>query len=156
MAGQKRRRRWGKAGVRLTNAELNALRLKRQASQYRAAEAHRYAYESWVAGNLAPYSITLALDAHGLDGPEVDLACGVEEPAVDRWEEGELYPTWEQLVALAELTGCSVGFFFQPRRVWHPGDTTMKFHCKGDDVPEIPIMRFSDAALAAHKQNLSR
>jgi hypothetical protein len=40
-----------------------------------------------------------------LEGPEVDIACGAKEPDVDRWEEGELYPTWEQLVLLAELTG---------------------------------------------------
>lgn len=37
-------------------------------------------------------------------GEWVDVACGVQEPAVDRWEAGLLYPTWEQLCKLAVLT----------------------------------------------------
>lgn len=56
--------------------------------------------------------ITLALDARGLDGPEVDAACGVEEPTVDKWETGELTPTPEQVAALAALTGMPVEFFY--------------------------------------------
>jgi len=52
-----------------------------------------------------PSRITLALDAAGLWGPEVDRACGVEEPTVDLWESGELVPTREQVEALAKLCG---------------------------------------------------
>lgn len=59
-----------------------------------------------------PKRITLALDAKGLYGPEVDIACGAQEPDVDRWETGELVPTAEQLVKLAALTEVPVGFFF--------------------------------------------
>lgn len=61
-----------------------------------------------------PARITMALDAKGLYGPEVDLACGAREPDVDRWEAGTLIPTAVQLRLLAELTGQTVGFFFEP------------------------------------------
>jgi len=42
-------------------------------------------------------------------GPWVDEACGAREPAVDRWEQGLFYPTWEQLCKLAALTRTSLG-----------------------------------------------
>jgi transcriptional regulator with XRE-family HTH domain len=63
-------------------------------------------------GRPYPERITLALDARALYGPEVDVACGAVEPAVDRWETGEEEPTWEQLEKLAALTGYPVSFFF--------------------------------------------
>lgn len=73
-----------------------------------------------------PERITTALDAAGLWGPEVDRACGVEEPAVDLWETGELVPTREQVEALAELCGVTAAFFYRdsPARiaVWMCGD----------------------------------
>lgn len=74
-----------------------------------------------------PERITTALDAAGLDGPEVDRACGVEEPAVDLWESGELVPTRQQVEALAKLTGFPPAFFYResPARVgpmWLCGD----------------------------------
>lgn len=64
-----------------------------------------------------PARITQALDlpAGGgppLEGPEVDVACGAVEPAVDRWETGEEIPTLDQLQRLADLTGYRLGFFF--------------------------------------------
>lgn len=61
-----------------------------------------------------PSRITDALDSRGLYGPDVDRACGVEEPAVDQWETGELVPTPEQLAKLAELTGYPIRFFYLP------------------------------------------
>lgn len=63
--------------------------------------------------NPNPERITTALDAAGLWGPEVDRACGVEEPTVDLWESGELVPTREQVEALAALTGFPVAFFYR-------------------------------------------
>lgn len=68
----------------------------------------------WQRGLTVPHRITLALDIARLDGPEVDEACGVQEPAVDLWECGRLYPTWEQLCRLAQLTGFPVAFFTAP------------------------------------------
>ena len=56
----------------------------------------------------------MALDLRGLEGPEVDIACGVVEPAVDMWEAGTLVPTREQVAALAVLTDFPVTFFYQP------------------------------------------
>lgn len=61
-----------------------------------------------------PAWITMALDGEGLDGPEVDIACGAVGPAVDLWECGVEVPSPEQIRLLAKLTGCSVAFFFQP------------------------------------------
>lgn len=48
-----------------------------------------------------PARISAALELRGLDGPQVDEACGVVEPAVDQWESGELIPTTAQVAALA-------------------------------------------------------
>lgn len=59
-----------------------------------------------------PRRITLALDSRDLYGPEVDRACGGEEPMVDEWETGERIPTAEQMVKLADLTGYPIRFFY--------------------------------------------
>lgn len=61
-----------------------------------------------------PYRITTALDLRSLEGPEVDIACLAEEPAVDDWEAGKSQPTWEQLLALARLTDFPPKFFTMP------------------------------------------
>lgn len=66
-------------------------------SSYTRAALEQQAYRDWAAGHVIPDRITTALNAEGLYGPEVDLACGVEEPAVDEWEAGTRYPSWEQL-----------------------------------------------------------
>lgn len=84
--------------------------VRRVQHQPGAAEAKR----RWQSGQVVPHCITLALDALKLEGPEVDQACGVEEPAVDRWEKGLEYPTWDQLCRLAVLTGFPVAFFTEP------------------------------------------
>jgi hypothetical protein len=114
--------------VRLTDADKRANDARRaQTEQCRAADAMA-AYRAWRAGQLMPAAITTALDAAGLHGPEVDEACGAVEPDVDRWEAGTLYPSWEQLRALAALTGKTPRFFagpYQPLSVW---DTTLRFH----------------------------
>lgn len=71
------------------------------------------AYELWRAGALVPYLVTRMLDANGLYGPDVDRACLAEEPAVDEWEAGTRYPTWPQLLALAELVGVEPAYLFK-------------------------------------------
>jgi hypothetical protein len=65
-------------------------------------------------GKIVPARITIALDLRGLEGPEVDIACGAQEPAVDLWELGLEVPTREQLAKLAKLTGFDVAYFYQP------------------------------------------
>src|SRR3954469_25749216 len=107
--------RWGKAGVRLTDQEMEHSRRKaakrrnqaRDQSERELAEGRRI----WERGLIVPRSITFALDAMGAEGPEVDIACGAEEPDVDRWEAAELYPTWEQFVALSRYTGFTLRWF---------------------------------------------
>lgn len=146
-------RRWGKAGVPLNAEDAEAARRARVAAANKAklrAEADqtqthpdppRAYYEreqvddidaartEWAAGHVYPHRITQALNIRNLDGPEVDRACGVEEPAVDEWEQGVRYPTWEQLLALARLTGFDPWFFTRPvRHIIQPSDTSMPFH----------------------------
>lgn len=65
-------------------------------------------------GKIVPARITLALDFRRLEGPEVDLACGAQEPDVDLWECGLAVPTAEQLVKLAALTNFPIGYFYLP------------------------------------------
>jgi transcriptional regulator with XRE-family HTH domain len=89
------------------------------------------AHRLWELGRAVPHRITTALDLHRLEGPEVDWACGVEEPTVDLWEAGALYPSWAQLCRLAELTGRPIGFFFLPGPAMRWSDTTLRFHPGG-------------------------
>jgi hypothetical protein len=88
---------WGRAGVRLTPAEAEERRRRHatRAQQDRAARAEQLeqARQRWARGLIRPWYITAALDMRGLDGPDVDL-----------WEAGEIYPTFDQLCALADLT----------------------------------------------------
>lgn len=116
-------RKWGKAGERLaplTTAEkqARAKRLAANASDERAiANSLDETRRAWEQGRIFPYRITMALDMGGHYGPEVDIACLAEEPAVDEWEAGTRYPTWEQLLALADLTSCMPKFFTIARGV---------------------------------------
>jgi hypothetical protein len=74
-------------------------------------------------GQPVPARITQALDAASLWGDQVDKDLGVwESPtgewepgtAVDRWEDGTLVPTVEQIARLAELTRRPVEYFYLP------------------------------------------
>ncbi len=84
------------------------------------------AYAEWQAGKVRPWRITTALNLRGLYGPEVDVACLAVEPEVDWWEEAILYPTWDQLLALAGLTDMLPGWF---TRAGDPPVTTTVFLC---------------------------
>lgn len=110
----------------------------------------------WRAGRVVPAQITAALDACDggpLQGPQVDLDCGAQEPDVDNWEAGLLYPSWEQLQRLARLTGFPIRFFFRD----HPGlSGPIFFMCNRSRpsqsvvlYPEPPILTFTPEALAA-------
>lgn len=68
----------------------------------------------WAGKAPTPERITLALDFCELYGPEVDQALGGEEPMVDEWESGERVPTFAQVQALAEMTGYTIRFFYEP------------------------------------------
>ncbi|MEX7469096.1 hypothetical protein AB4Z39_05215 [Mycobacterium adipatum] len=83
-------------------------------------------FDAWREGLVSPRAITAALDVRALYGPEVDEACGVQEPAVDQWEAGQLYPSWEQLEALSRLTGFPVQFFTRA----HDSEITGGFLCQ--------------------------
>jgi len=133
--------RWGKAGVRLTDKEVEwrgrKATAERNRSKLRRDADDRIAYRLWRAGELQPYMITNALDAMGLFGPEVDRACGAEEPDVDLWEAGKLYPTWRQVLLLAKLTGKTPRFLCTRREPLQPEHTSMRFHMPIDGRPPV-------------------
>lgn len=78
------------------------------------------------AGHLNPRRITLALDAIEAEGPDVDIACGAVEPAVDEWETGTRTPSVDQLLALADFTGMRSEWFFLPG----PDDPSWMVFCQ--------------------------
>lgn len=133
--------RWGKAGVRLTEKESEhrgrRAVAERNRSKMRRDADDRIAYKLWRAGELQPYLITTALDAMNLFGPEVDRACGAEEPDVDLWEAGKLYPTWRQVQLLAKLTGNTPRLLCTRREPLRPEHTSMRFHMPIDDRPPV-------------------
>lgn len=132
---------WGKAGVRLTPEQAAARRAKVRSARNRAkasrAASDTQAKRMWQAGLVRPAAISFALDAKGLYGPEVDTACLAAEPDVDMWERGALYPTWEQLVALAALTGKTPKFFCMWDNPVPFEATTLRFHVPEFDVPPL-------------------
>jgi hypothetical protein len=89
-------------------------RRKKDREQFRAVVAARRNDARRRAGPPTPARITLALDLAGLDGPQVDVACGGVEPMVDEWEAGTRVPTDAQIKALARLTGMTVDSFYLP------------------------------------------
>lgn len=146
---------WGKAGQRLTDAEARAADTRnRQRLAERAFSEQRDRHD-WAAGKVVPARITQALDMHALEGPGVDDACGVEEPAVDQWEAGTLYPNFEQLKKLSALCGVTPGFFMRSHDTIPVGETSMRFHKIGgrstDWRSPPPIRSFTPEALATHR-----
>lgn len=149
------RRRWGRAGVRLTPTQAAARDRKRSAAnaigEQKYAESLRLARRKWAAGLVIPDHITVALDMGGHYGPEVDSACLAAEPEVDLWEAGQLYPRWEQVRALSRLTGFGEIHFMGPARQrisWR--ETSMRFHLPLSDEPEPRrVFEFTRAALDA-------
>jgi hypothetical protein len=67
---------------------------------------------------VVPTRITTALDARGLDGPDVDEQVGTwtGNPAgdVNAWQRGEAVPSREQVRRLAELCEMPVVYFYEP------------------------------------------
>ncbi len=124
---------------------------RRGYERYLAQRDLEAAQEAWRRGQVIPHRITTALDLRALYGPEVDAACGVQEPAVDEWEEGVRYPTWEQLLALAELTDFPVKFFttMLPAAPIRVSDTTLAFHAKGRLEDREPVLAFTPDAIKA-------
>lgn len=145
--------RWGKAGQRLDPDEAarreraraaarNRSRIRREADDARAQRLY-------LGGHLAPWRITLCLDEKGLHGPEADEQCGAAEPDVDLWEAGVLYPTWEQVVALARLCGVTPRFLMDdvrdPHRIrWDA--TTLRFHLPASSEYQL-VERFTPEAI---------
>jgi hypothetical protein len=123
------------------------------ASRGRMLAADQEARRRYDAGLVVPHFITVALDIQGLYGPEVDEACGAHEPEVDLWESGELYPSWSQLCALAELTGYPVAFFVRPAEEHVDVEwTSARFHVKNWKPAPPPILAFKASARDAMVQ----
>lgn len=145
--------KWGKAGQR--GAEATRRRCKARGFHRREMEQQQekdeQARQKWLMGLVVPAHITMALDGADLHGPQVDWACGVQEPAVDNWEAGRLYPTWEQILRLAELTGRRPSYFMAPvHDITSLYDTSMRFHltfAERHPMPALPVHRFTYKAL---------
>lgn len=106
-------------------------------------EPDRDDYELWEAGKLVPWFITQLLDAGKHVGPQVDIACKAEEPAVDMWEVGRLYPSWEQAVALARFLNVRVRDLGHPdARPCHEPRPSFRLRC-------VAVMSFDPAAVEA-------
>ena len=151
--------RWGKAGVRLTDEQIAANNARARATKEHRDYTDGLAYQCWREGRISPASITLALDAHGLEGPEVDEACGAREPDVDRWEAGVLYPTWDQLCKLAKLCLVTPYWFTFSHGRLDVRDTSMRFHIPahaGGGRPKKPVLFFTPEAIAATVRNQGR
>lgn len=120
------------------------------AAAVRRQRGDREEHAAWAAGLVQPFIITLALDAAGLYGPQVDEACGTFEPAVDMWEAGQLYPTWPELNALAELTRNTVNWFVMRHEPIPFEATTLRFHLKpGEEPLPPPVLCFEPEAILA-------
>lgn len=124
------------------------------ANSYIGAAMEQAAYRAWAAGHVIPDRITTALDANALYGPEVDRACGVEEPAVDEWEAGVRYPSWEQLQALAALCGVTTSIFTIDPQVTFTGPVIICDRSKRKNGCQFverrnPVMEFTAEAIAA-------
>jgi hypothetical protein len=114
--------------------------------------AERIATEKLIAGRAGrpyPDRITAALDMRGLDGPEVDVACGAAEPAVDRWEAGQEVPSRRQVELLADLTGFPVAWFFtKPTKLVLTGWICGADGCEQfDERPDADIVPLRQGAL---------
>lgn len=146
--------RWGRAGTRLTDAEIadrtRTARARRNQSELARAADNRIAYQLWRAGELKPHKITTVLDANDLHGPDVDTACGATEPDVDLWEAGKRYPTWQQVLKLAELCGVTPRFLCTPERHQVPVEaTSLRFHLPPDPPGPPPVWSYPRAVVAA-------
>jgi hypothetical protein len=150
---------WGKAGQRRQPKEITKRRqiilAERRRRKTLADQQDHEAYQRWRAGLVCPARITAALNLAGLYGPDVDRQCLAEEPEVDQWEAGERYPTWEQLRALADLTGKPPRWFTSshqpPIPIW---ETSLWFHMsraqqRAADREPAPVMRYPRAVLDA-------
>jgi len=127
-------------------------------AKYKQALNHQRAFrggpaeqQAWKEGRLRPFVISQALDMCGLYGPQVDEACGTVEPAVDMWEAGQLYPTWDELKALAELTLYPIAFFTTAaHEAIAVEDTSLRFALRpGEAPPPRPVLCFEPAAIEA-------
>lgn len=94
--------------------ELARRQAAEQRGRYVGALAKQRNDRLVAGGRIVPARITLALDYGGHEGPEVDIACGAQEPDVDLWECGVAVPDEEQLRLLSALTGFPVPFFYLP------------------------------------------
>jgi hypothetical protein len=129
--------------------------LFRWRSQRRGDEL-AWAHCQWEQGNVVPHYLTCAFNSRGLTGPDVDLACGAEEPDVDRWEAGTKYPTWEQILRTAKLCRVSPASLMRlspdpAERAKLPEPPPATYSRCG-----VPIMTFTDEAIAAILTRLDR
>lgn len=120
---------WGEAEQQVTGQQRHRARVQRGgAAGANRSEGDDFGRALWEGGLLVPAWITVALDRQELGSPEVDIACGAEEPSVDHWELGVEYPTWEQTRKLAALCGVGVEFLCQQSRPAADAGDSLRSH----------------------------
>lgn len=77
-------------------------------------DAETLAYRHWRRGQAVPGRVTLARAYLNLGPQNVANVCGTDAEAVDLWELGIEYPTWDELGDLALLSSLPIGFFMRP------------------------------------------
>jgi hypothetical protein len=130
--------RWGKAGERLSPEDIARRDNANAAARGRSLAIRQTNMEKarllWLHGMVRPYRITMFLDANDLYGPEVDAACGVDEPTVDLWEAGKVYPTWDELQALARLCMVQPITFCSDAPAIRAIETSLRYHLRASEL----------------------
>lgn len=112
-------------------------------------DLHAEARQGWETGAIVPHCITSALDLSGRRREALSAACGVPNETLQAWEAGIVYPTWDQLVALARETGVHPAFFAKAASSLDLISATLTMTLDIAEPQSEPIHCFTDAALAA-------
>ncbi len=87
-------------------AQIRTMRAKAAAADpHEVAADHPELFTAWTAGTLRPWRCAAALNKARATGEWVSEACGAHGLEAGYWTAGRLYPTWENIVRLAALTG---------------------------------------------------
>lgn|SRR5699024_1325485 len=77
-------------------------------------ETETAVYGHWRQGGIVPGRIALARAYLGLHPQNIANVCGTDAEAVDLWELGLEYPTWDEFTDVVLLSGLPWGFFVRP------------------------------------------
>lgn len=97
-------------------------------------------YHAWRDGYLVPGRITLAREHRHLPQQSLANVCGTDIEAIDLWEQGAEYPSWDEFQDLLIITGFPVEFFTRPVQ-GNGALFTVPKTWQNDDVLERELLR---------------